>query len=206
MRRSTITLSILLTVVTIAGTATSFVLWNKYQTALADKAQLESDLISIRNGGASSGDGLGVTNASGDTLGASNSTGDVSPGGSSTTSSQKTMLVKDFGIKFTIPPVLAELTYAESPPASGILNLTTKPLSEKYPCAGAGILGAMFRYPKGTPLPSGAAKAVKLATAGSYEYFHLPIEKNPCTDKAAVAEINQITPQLVAALKTIVQE
>ncbi|MDF2461383.1 MAG: hypothetical protein K0S68_786 [Candidatus Saccharibacteria bacterium] len=203
MRRSTVTLSILLTVVTLAGAIGCFVLWNQYQTALEEKTQLESDLISIRNSGGSGG---------GDTLGVSDSTGDVSPGGASTgtgsgaSSNTKTMMVKDFGIKFTISNTLTDLTYAESPPASGILNLTTKTLSDKYPCAGAGILGALFRYPKGTPLPAGAAKASKMATAGSYEYFYLPIDKNPCTDKAAIAAVAETTPQVVTALKTITEQ
>ena len=204
MRRSTLTLTSLLIIATLAGAGSSYLYWSMYQGAMADNKELQSDLIAARHGGAAGGATLGVSDANGNSLGGSG--GDVSPGGSSTSSNQRTMLVKDFGIKFTIPSTLTDLTYAESPPASGVLHLTTKSLSDKYSCASAGILGTLFRYPKGTPLPSSAAQAIKLATAGSYEYFYLHIDKNPCTDKAAIAEVNQITPQMVAALKTIAEQ
>jgi hypothetical protein len=179
--------------VTTAAAGGGWWLWSRYQSAQDDIQQLKSDLITARSG----------SDAGGGVLGASNS-GDVSPGGASTTAGTRNMIVKDFGIQFSVPSTMTDITYAESPPASGILNLTTSSLAKQYPdCALAGAMGLMFRYPAGTPVPSSAAQAQKLATAGSYDYYYLARQKDPCTNKTAIAAIDQVVPTLVASLKTI---
>jgi hypothetical protein len=196
--RATTILSTTLAVVTLGAVACSIVLWQKYQTALDNNAELQSEVITLRNQ-AGGGAGAGV-------LGASASPG-LSPGAAA--SGTRTMLVKDFGIKFQVPADLTDLTYSENPPASGLLQLTTQALAKAYPdCAGAGILGTLLRYPKGQSLPANAttARARKLATAGSYDYYYLPLEKNPCTAKAAIAAVSKSTAEISAALGSITEQ
>jgi hypothetical protein len=203
--RAVITLSLLLGLTVVGAGSGGWVLWSKYQSALDDKAELQSEVTTLRNGGA--GLGTGVQGAAGTgTLGAS-TTGSGSDSNSS--SGTRTMLVKDFGIKFQVPSDLTDLTYAESPPASGFLALTTQALTTAYPdCAGAGILGALFRYPKGQPLPANAntARAQKLNPAGGYDYYYLPPAQDPCKAKAAQTSISQKASEIAAALQTISEQ
>jgi hypothetical protein len=192
MRKTVVTLSIMLGLVILGAAGGGWWLWGRYQSAQDDIAQLQADLRAAKS-----------PDTSGGVLGVSNN-GDVSPGGAQTSSNMRNMIVHDFGIQFAVPQDLTDLTYVESPPASGILNLTTTALQKKYAaCGAAGTLGAMFRYPKGTPLPTSAAHAQKLTTAGSYDYYYLARAQDPCTDKAAIAAIDQIVPTIVASLRTI---
>jgi hypothetical protein len=207
-------LAALLGVVVITAGAGGFWLWQQNQHLESDNSELHSEIDSGGSGGSSGGSALGVSTNSGfqgqsGGVRAGGSTTSTTDGGSSADNSGlRTLLVKDFGIQLKVPPSLQDLSYAESPPASGFMQLTTVSLQKAHPCAAAGILGTVFRYPKDQNLPdSPAAKAaVKVALAGGYEYYYTPLEKDPCTDKPAVDTIKSLTTDLQQALPSITQQ
>jgi hypothetical protein len=214
---ATLTLSMLLTLVLLLAGGGGFWLWRQNQSLRSDNDELHSELEDKRVGSASGPGSLGVTNPNPSgmqgttTQGATKSASDggaASGSGSDSGAGLRNLLVKDFGIMFKVPQSLADLSYAENPPASGFMQLTTVSLQKAHPCAAAGILGTVFRYPKDQSLPQNGttAKATKVALAGGYEYYYLPLDKNPCKDQSSISAIAKLTDDLKQALPSLTSE
>jgi hypothetical protein len=206
--RSTLLLSAALVLALSGGGVASALLWLQDQHLEGDNAELQSEVASLRTAGSGQGGVLGVSSSDPNGVQGNTTTQTPTTSGGSDGSGGRNMLVKDFGIQFKVPEDLSDLSYAENPPASGFLQLTTVALQKAHPCAAAGILGTLFRYPKDQSLPNtaSAAKATKVALAGGYEYYYIPLDQDPCKDAAALSAISHLTDEVQPALQTIVQQ
>jgi hypothetical protein len=205
----------LLTLVLLLAGGGGFWLWRQNQSLRSDNDELHSELEDKRVGSASGPGSLGVTNPNPSGMQGTTTQGatkNASDGGAASGSDSgaglRNLLVKDFGIMFKVPQSLADLSYAENPPASGFMQLTTVSLQKAHPCAAAGILGTVFRYPKDQSLPQNGttAKATKVALAGGYEYYYLPLDKNPCKDQSSISAMAKLTDDLKQALPSLTSE
>lgn len=206
--RSTLLLSAALLLALAGGGIASSLLWLQNQHLEGDNTELQAEVQSLRTASSGQSGVLGVSSSNPNSVQGNTTTQAPATTGESDSSGQRNMLVKDFGIQFKVPQDLTDLSYAENPPASGFLQLTTISLQKAHPCAAAGILGTLFRYPKDQSLPStaSAAKAIKVALAGGYEYYYLPLEQNPCKDPASLSAISHFSSEIQPALQTIVQQ